>query len=186
MLTGLVRLVVSSRWGWVVLGVVILAIGGILFGSAHRLNPVEIDSTITSYQEITHSDGTYVRNELKLVNDDHTYTLDKTAFHPTLPDSVFQEGRVSVWVDQGGTQVFAITLYDQNDQNPVKYTTAAYDDPDTALRSNQTVAGLIGVVGLLALAVGLAWPLFPWGRKKKTPQAAMAQGGMGAHRDAGL
>jgi hypothetical protein len=159
-------MLVTRRWGWIVLGLVVLAVGGILTIGTHRVQLTEIDGTIASYKEFTSSDGTYKRNELTLAGDSRTFTLDKTAFHPKLPDTVFKDGKVSVWVDQGNTTVLGITLNDENDQNPVKYTTDTYDNPDQALTSSYIIDGVVGGIGLLILAVSLIWPLFPWGRKK--------------------
>jgi len=165
-LTALVRMLITRRLGWIVLSLPILAISGIVAVGSHRVQAVQIDGTIASYKEFTNSDNSYVRNELKLTGDDRTFTLDKQQFHPKLPEEVFKDGNASVWVDQGNTTVIAMTLYDENDQNPTKYTTDTYDDPDTALRNNYVTGGAIGAIGLLVLAVGLTWPLFPWGRKK--------------------
>jgi hypothetical protein len=179
MITALVRMLVTRRLGWIVLSLPILAISAVMVVGSHRIQPVQIDGTISSYKEFTNS-GTYERNELQIAGDSRTFTLDKHQFHPTLPDEVFRDGSVSVWVDQGNTQVLAIMLYDENDQNPTKYTTDTYNDPDTALRNSYVTGGVVGAVGLLVLAVGLAWPLFPWGRKK-TAQSVPTHAGPGGN-----
>ena len=85
-------------------------------------HPVEIDGVERSYVEVT-KNGNYDHNELKLVGNTTTYTLNKGAFHPTLPDSVWKNGKMQIWVDQDSTAIIAITLYDEQDQNPIKYTT---------------------------------------------------------------
>src|SRR5215470_12044834 len=112
-LIGLLRF----KWTWLILGVIGLGIGGVLFLTAHPAAPEEIDGTITSYKEYTNN-GSYDRNELQIAGDSNTYTLDKTTFHPTMPDEVYRDGKVNIWVDHGSTTVIAIQLYDENNENP--------------------------------------------------------------------
>lgn len=160
-------LALRRRWGWIIAGAIVIIIGGAFFLSAHVLKPVEIDGSISDYKEFTDaSTGAYHRNELTLSGSSTTYTLYKNKFHPALPEQVFDQGTVNIWVDEGNTEVIAITLYDKNDQNPVKYTTDDYDHPENALGSGRLAGGLIFGGGAIIFAIALAWPLFPWGRKK--------------------
>jgi hypothetical protein len=77
-------------------------------------------------------------------------------------------GKVIVWSDTetGQSTVYAITLYDKNDENPQQYTTNYYDHPGSFQTDNQRLGGVIAGLGLLALLNGLFWPLLPWGRKR--------------------
>jgi hypothetical protein len=80
---------------------------------------------------------------------------------------VVEDGKVVVWSDNGsGTRtIYAITLYDRNDENPQQYTTNYFNHPESFQENNQRGGVFFGVLGLLALLNGLFWPLLPWGRK---------------------
>ena len=110
------------KWTYLAVGLVSLGLGLVAYVGARPTHPVEIDGVESSYVEVT-KNGNYDHNELKLVGNTTTYTLNKGAFHPTLPDSVWKNGKMQIWVDQDSTAIIAITLYDEQDQNPIKYTT---------------------------------------------------------------
>jgi hypothetical protein len=153
------------KWTYLFLGVVALFIGGIAYLGAHPSQPTEIDGTISDYVEHT-SNGAYSGNTLQLTGDTTTYDVDKTTFHPTLPDSVFKDGKTSIWIDQGTTTVIAITLYDENDQNPTKYTTTHYDNPQSELSDTQGGAITAAVIGVVL--IGIFGVAFVVGRRGKT------------------
>jgi hypothetical protein len=157
------------KWTWLFAGIVLLLFGTIGYLSAHPSQPVEIDGTISDYVEHTTNDA-YSNNTLLLAGDSTTYTLDKTTFHPTLPDEVFKDGKISIWIDAGSTTVIAITLYDENDQNPTKYTTSHYDNPNSELSDSQTAGIAAGVIGVFLIAIFAVW--FVAGRRQKTLVAA--------------
>ena len=166
-MTGLVRFLILRRWGWFVLTTLLAAVAALMLAGAHPLHAVQVDGTIADYEEIT-SAGSYDHNELKLIGDERTFRLNKALFHPALPDEVVREGMVSLWVDEGSEFVVAITLYDENDANPIQHTTDLYDNPDSNLQGSYIITGIIGGFSVLCLLVGLAWPLLPWGRKRAT------------------
>ncbi|HEY8816803.1 MAG TPA: hypothetical protein VIP57_17115 [Candidatus Dormibacteraeota bacterium] len=166
-LLGLLRF----KWTYLFLGVVVLGIGLIDYLGAHPSQPVEIDGAEAYYVEVTNNNS-YTRNELKLANDSNTYELDKNTFHPTLPDSVYKGGKIQIWVDHGSTTIIAITLYDGNDENPTKYTTTHYDNPQSELSDSQGSAIVAAVVGIALIAVFGIW--FVVGRRGRTLQPAGA------------
>jgi hypothetical protein len=145
---GLVRF----KWAFLIGGVILLGGGGVAYLSAHASQPQEIDGTISSYVEYTQN-GAYDRNELQISGDSNTYTLDKNSFHPGLPEEVYKDGKVQIWIDQGSTTIIAITLYDQNDQNPTKYTTDSYDNPASERSNTQTGGIVAGVIGAILIAI---------------------------------
>ena len=154
-------------------GAILAAIGVAIFTTAHAASPVKIDGAISDYIEYTRN-GAYDRNELKLANDSSTYTLTKTSFHPALPDSVYRDGRVSIWVDRGSSTIVAITLYDANDENPVKYTTERFDTPSTQLSSPRTLGIVIAIVGAtMTAATGLS-SLIRRARRRAAPKVDQA------------
>lgn len=157
--TGFAGLV--GRWGWVILcllGAVGLMAGGWFFIQAHPTVPVQTQGRIADYERIT-AGTSYVRNDLRLNGDGHTYVVVTTQFHPALPAQLYQNGRAVLWVDQGTVNVVAITLYDQNDANPVTSTTPAYDHPTQAAQANQQTAELISGGGIALLLGALAWAI---------------------------
>jgi hypothetical protein len=155
-----------SRFKWLYLfgGLVLVLIGAGIYAAARPAAPSEIDGTIASYLEYTQG-GAYDHNELQLAGDRTSYTVDKTNFHPPLPNEVYKDGAVSIWVDGGSNNVIAITLSDENDQNPVKYTTDQYDNPASE-RSDGQVAGIVtGIIG--ALLIGLFALMSALGRDRR-------------------
>jgi hypothetical protein len=157
------------RWTYLIIGAIVIAAGVGVYATDHPATPVEVDGTIAGYTEYTQN-GVYDRNQLKLANDSNTYTLDKTTFHPALPDSVYKDGKVSIWVENGTTTVIAMTLYDENDGNPVKYTTDQYTNPSPVHLGGQTLAIMVGVVAVLGL-----WLMLVLARR---PAVAPAAGGV--------
>ena len=169
----MVAQLLRSRWIWLILGIVLVGVGAIVYTHAHPAAPVQIDGTITSYKEYTQN-GAYDHNELQIAGDSNTYNLDKTSFHPTLPDEVYKDGKVSIWVDSGSNHILAITLYDENDENPVKYTTNHNDNPTSEQSENQIAGIVVAVVGALCLGVfGLAFVI----RRGPRPMAMQTAGG---------
>jgi hypothetical protein len=167
MVRALALFLFGTRWGWLILGVIGLAVGSYLFFTAQPLTFVQTSGTALDYTEVTHN-SLYDHNELKINGDERLFILHKNDFHPDLPDKVFDGGKVIVWSDAGtGVRtVYAITLYDENDENPQQYTTDYFNHPASFQGDNQRVGGVIGGLGLLALLNGLFWPLLPRGRKR--------------------
>jgi len=166
-LLGLLRF----KWTYLFAGVIVLGSGLLIYLTAHPSQPVEIDGTESSYVEYT-KNNSYERNELTLVGDNNTYTLDKNSFHPTLPDAVYKDGKLQIWIDQGSTTIIAIALYDVNDANPTKYTTTHYDNPQSELSDTQGSGIAAAVVGIALIAVFGIWVAA--GRRRATVQPAGA------------
>lgn len=167
----------AKRWGWLGVGVLLVIIGAVVFSTGHTIKPVEVDGTFVNANDAivdTSNGGTYDHSEIKLNETNTVYTFNKDDLHPTWPGSFIGGGKVSLWVDSGTTNVVAIQTYDENDQNPTKYTTDLYDHPEHGV-SNEHDAGIgFGIFALPFLAIGLAWPIFPWGKKKQQPVPVVA------------
>ena len=159
------------KWTYLIAGVLLLGLGLIAYATAHPGQPVEIDGTISDYVEHT-SNGAYSDNTLQLTADSTTYTLDKNTFHPNLPDQLYKDGMTQIWIDQGTTTIIAITLYDQNDANPIKYTTPHYDNPQSELSDTQGTGIGAAVIGVALIAIFGAW--FVMGRRRGTLLATAA------------
>jgi hypothetical protein len=169
-LAGLLRF----KWTYLLVGLILAGIGIFVYATAHPSNPVEIDGTEASYVEVT-KNGSYDHNELQLQGDSSTYSLDKTTFHPPLPDKVYKGGMMKIWVDSGTTNVIAITLYDANDLNPTKYTTDVYDNPANETSNSQSAGLVMGAIGAILIAIFALW--FVLGnRRRSTPLPAAAAG----------
>jgi hypothetical protein len=170
-LVGLLRF----KWTYLVVGLIIGGIGVFTYFSAHPSKPVEVAGTEASYVEVT-KNNSYDRNELTLAGDSNTYTLDKTTFHPALPDKVYKGGMMQIWIDQGTTNIIAITLYDANDQNPTKYTTDVYDKPSSETSNSQSAGLGLGAVGAVLVAIFALW--FVLGGRRRAAQLPAAASGM--------
>jgi hypothetical protein len=173
-----------SRWGWMglcLLGSIGLMLGGWFLLGAHPTVPVRLDGRVADYERIT-AGPSYVRNDLRLNNDARTFSLDAGQFHPALPDQLYQNGKVTLWYNQGTTTIVAITLFDQNDAKPVTSTTPAYDRPDLTTQTNQQNSLLASGVSLLLLLGALVWALMQWraSRQRALDEPAPAYAGRGA------
>ncbi len=161
----------ANRWTWVVIGALLLLAGGYIYFSAIAPTYTQRDGAIATYAEYTRA-NVYDRNELTLQGDDRVYVLHKDDFSPPLPDKFFTDGKVTIWyVDSSSDKdtIYAITLFDDNDENPQKHTTDYYDHPEKFQRDNQLLGVAIAGAGMLALLIGLLWPLLPWGHKPIPP-----------------
>jgi hypothetical protein len=157
----------GNRWVVVVIGVLVLIAGGYFYFNAIVPTYTQLDGTIAEYKEFTRN-GQYNRNELMLTGDNRIFTLNKNDFHPALPEEVTLNAKVTVWYLSPGDKntVYAITLFDNNGENPQKHTTDCYDDPQSFQRNNQLFGVAVAGIGALVLLIGLLWPLFPWGRNR--------------------
>jgi hypothetical protein len=158
----------------IALGVLVIGVGGVLIASAHSAHPVAIDGSIADYKEIL-VNGSYARNDLQLVDDNRTFTLDTSQFHPTLPERLMQYGKIQIWVDDGTTSIVAITLYDQLGLNPTTYSSDVFDHPVRTMVEGQVEGAVTSGSGLALIIVTLVLlrrggP----GRKKPVPLAAPA------------
>ncbi len=169
------------KWTYLFAGIVLIGVGAIAYASAHPSQPVEIDGTVSDYVEHT-TNGSYANNTLQLTGDSNTYQLDKTTFHPTLPDSLYKDGKTSIWIDQGSTQIIAITLYDENNASPTKYTTTHYDNPQSELSDSQGAGITSAVIGVVLIAIFGAWFVLGRSRPILSPAAGPI---VGAHAPVG-
>ncbi len=159
------------KWTYLVAGVILGAFGVGTYVTAHPAAPVEVSGTISDYREFTQN-NVYDHNELSIAGDSNTYTLDKTGFHPALPEEFLKDGKVDIWVDSGSTTVIAIQLYDENDANPIKYTTDHYDNPSTERSDAQTGGLVLGAIGAIFVAIFGLW--FFLGNRSRPAATAMA------------
>jgi hypothetical protein len=134
----------------IAVGILAIALGGFLIATAHPTQSVLIEGSIADYQEIL-IDGAYARNELRLVDDNRTFTLDAPQFHPALPERFLQYGKIRIWVAEGTTTALAVALYDQFGLNPTIYTTDTYEHPVRTLVEAQAAGALAGGAGLAAI-----------------------------------
>jgi hypothetical protein len=155
---GLLRRLAERR-GWAAcgaLGAGALILGSVLLLGAHATRPIRTDGRIVGYDKVTDAGGSYLRNELQLAGDPETYILDKSQFQPALPEQLYANGKVTLWVDAGTPNVVAITLYDQDDLHPQTYTTDTYTHPAQALWRQLALGGLPAGVGLALLILAVA------------------------------
>jgi hypothetical protein len=118
----------SGCLAWAIVAIIAVIVIVIIaaHGSGPSGPPVEVDGTIADYEEVD-SGAAYDHNELTLSGDSTTYIIHRDDFHPALPDALYHGGTVRLWKAPNSDEVEAIELSDASDQNPVMYTTSAYD-----------------------------------------------------------
>jgi hypothetical protein len=169
LLPGLVHLVsaiLSSRWGWLLLALPVLALGSFVVLNAHIIQPVYITGTVATYAEHT-TLGTYDYHELSLVGSSQAYQLDARALHPAPPATLERGQHVRIWVEEGKTFILALALLDANGTQTALYTTQFYDHPADSLRNDRIGGGVILGIGAFLLLIALLWPLLPWGHPRQ-------------------
>lgn len=99
-------------------------------------------------------------NQVTLQHNGTTFVLDRSILRPSLGDQTLPAGHlVQLWVDQPTqTQITAINVYDEQDQNPASYTSAEFDEAGTRAANLETEAGASG--GLAAFCIVLAAAVF--------------------------
>ncbi|HEY7092584.1 MAG TPA: hypothetical protein VH393_05365 [Ktedonobacterales bacterium] len=66
----------GTRWGWLILGVIGLAVGGYFFFLTQPFTFEQTSGTIADYTEVTRN-GVYDRNELRLTGDTPSMSCTK-------------------------------------------------------------------------------------------------------------
>jgi hypothetical protein len=140
------------------LGVGLLLLGVQVYSAARVARPVEINGAVADFKEVD-IEGGYAHNELWLAGDAHVYTFDRRQFHPDLPQRLYQDAPIRIWVDRGTTHVLALTVYDLLGVNGQTYTSAAYDDPASPVAQAQRQGIVASVSGVGIVVIVLLWLL---------------------------
>lgn len=162
--------------GWIVVGLIAVGVGLPLYLSAHVVHPVEVDGTFDTI--IDHAQYGYQYSKITLVGNSTVYTFDKNALTPTWPDEFVQDSPVQLWVDQGTTNVVALTAEDPVHGQPIKYVTDEYLHPNQGLQGRTT--GLItGGAGLVVTLAAVVWAIVAGNRKRTAKEQRLAAVGAG-------
>src|SRR5258706_9670472 len=86
-LVHLITAILSSHWGWLLLALPILALGGFVILNAHVILLLPITGAVASYAEHT-TLGTYNYHELTLAESTSAYRLDVRELHPAPPPTL--------------------------------------------------------------------------------------------------
>lgn len=169
----LVRSAIFTRWGRFLLaalflaGAVFVAYAGIINTDIKMKTGVFVDGT----DSVDKSSGAYQYSEITLSGDSTPYRLDLHEFTPKLTGDMFvMRGTVDIWYTlpaDGTRHVVAVQLRDEQDQNPTKYVTSIYSNPNSE-RTGSFIGA--GVIALFALAAALAGAFLPTSFGKKQPQ----------------
>jgi serine/threonine protein kinase len=101
---------------------------------------------------------------IHLLHDKNAYPIDQSQFHPPLTlDPQLTDRKVEVYTDPASGSVIGLGLYDQNDANPVYYSTDAYDQylsnsarqEGTAAREGIATVALMIIAGALFIGLDL-------------------------------
>jgi hypothetical protein len=140
------------------LGVGLMVLGARVYTATQVAHPVEISGAVADFKEVD-IEGGYAYNELWLAGDSHVYTFDRRQLHPDLPQRLYQDAPIRIWVDRGTTQVLALTVSDLLGLNAQTYTSPTYDDPTLPVTQAQRQGVITGVSGGGVAVVVLLWLL---------------------------
>ncbi|GAC1658233.1 MAG: hypothetical protein NVS9B1_17690 [Candidatus Dormibacteraceae bacterium] len=91
---------------------------------------------------------------IHLRHDATAYPVDLATFHPALTNpQLVGDRRVDIWTDPNGSQVIAMTLYDENNIAGPTFTTAAYDGDLAATSAQETQGAAAGIAAAVLLVV---------------------------------
>ena len=184
MLGRLIILAFTKRWTWLIIGIILAAIGVVTYAGAHVYQPTEVSGTVNKVTDVESSSGSYDHSEVNIDGDSKTYTFHRNDFTPAIPTTYLQN--VHMWVeDPGSTTIVALQYYDDQvpDTQATKYTSDLYNHPEHGVTNAHNTGIGFGIFGLPFLLLGLLWPIFPWGKKKqKQPAFAVA----GYHAPVGM
>lgn len=158
----------SKRWTYLVIGAILLVAGIVVFAGGHVYHPTEVSGTVNKVTDVEENGSTYDHTEIVLDGDNNTYTFNRNDFTPLVPTTYLQD--VHMWVqDPGSTTVIALQYYDDQtpDTQATMYTTDLYNHPEHGVSNAHDTGVGFGIFSLPFLALGLLWPVFPWGKKKK-------------------
>ncbi|HEY7983950.1 MAG TPA: hypothetical protein VID73_07280 [Ktedonobacterales bacterium] len=156
------------------LGVGLMLLGIQVYSAAQVAHPVQISGAVADFKEVD-IEGGYAYNELWLAGDNHVYTFDRRQFHPDLPQRLYQDAPIQIWINRGTTHVLALTLYDLLGVNAATYTTPAYDDPVSPVIVAQRQGVITGVSGAGVVVVVLLWLLAARLARRARPRTRRAQ-----------
>ncbi len=149
--------------GWIIVGLIAVAVGVPLYLSAHVIHPVEVNGTFANI--VDHAQFGYQYSKITLMGSSTVYTFDKNALTPTWPDEYVQDSAVELWVDQGTTHVVALTAISPLTGQGIKYVTDEYLHPESGLGGR--AAGLItGGAGVAVTLAATAWAISAGNRKR--------------------
>lgn len=175
----LVRLAIFTRWGRFLLAALFLA-GAVFVGMSAFANTdikTKTGTLVDGSDIVDKNSGAYQYSELKLQGDSATYRIDVKAFTPTLSSDTFvKDGTVDLWYTMplsGQPNIVAIQVRDEHDQNPAKYVSAIYTNPDGERTSTFIGAGLFALFAVASVLAGLFLPT-SFGRKKPQPVGVAA------------
>jgi hypothetical protein len=153
--------VLQRPLAYFILGAALIAFAAVLFITTHPSRPVRIDSQVAHYTVLT-KDGKYWANHLTLTKDSTVFAFDATDYQPTLPARLQLGAPITVWVDEGGTNVLAIELAGET------YSKHEYRDPNFRVEDDRHAAEAIAAIGLVFIGIGF---LVRWVMNRRTPPA---------------
>jgi len=108
---------------------------------------------------------------IHLRHDATAYPVDLATFQPPLTnDQLVGDRRVDIWTDPNGSQVIAMTLYDENNIAGSTFTTAAYDGDLAGTSTQETQAAAAGIAAAFLLVVAAILFILVW-RRSDRPRA---------------
>ncbi|GAC1566471.1 MAG: hypothetical protein NVS3B14_09020 [Ktedonobacteraceae bacterium] len=198
LLIRLLRLLLTRRWGWIVLGVVLVVAGVILGASSHQVSYQTINNGSftpyvvqggTDYLQVANTSTYYVINEADLSPhfDGKTVFTSKNNIFSIITRSDTED--VDVQLTDGthlqgsGYQVEQIKQLDSNGQPLQTYSTSEYtQNPNGFYENNWGGGATLIVLGLLSGALAFFVPRFFKNKRQKS--FSMAPAAMGTQGQA--
>ena len=175
-------LLLTRRWGLIVVGVVLVLVGLIMGASSHRVSYRTVNQgTIIHYLYGQTDSGGDANNDAYIqLQDGSLYFLNESDFTPTLNSDTIQSQSVTLIYDPSDTKsidanssntsthlsgtgdgVVQLTSFDNSGQNPKVFTTSEYTQHPNGFYSNNWPTGIaLLLLGLLISGAALVLPRF--------------------------
>ena len=160
----LIRLVVFTRWGRLLIALLLLGAAVATAITAFAVTNIHMTSgtAATLADVVDEQSNQYQHSELTLAGASATYEFDRPAFTPALDENSFiKGGKVDLWYVQtplNNPSIVALQIYDEQGANPTKYVTDGYTNPEDARNGDLIPTAIFLVLGLAMVAVAFFVP----------------------------
>lgn len=153
------------------LGVGVLLFGLIFYLVAQPIQPVVIKGTLAEATDYSHSqDGPYAYTGITLHEDPREFRINLHYLIPTFSQKLKLNAAITIWYNNGTTDIVGMTLGNATSQATPQYTTYDWSHRTYKADSQHGLATIVMGGGVVLIAAGLILLWYP--RRKKPPSIA--------------